>query len=107
MLRSGTKLNGVYTLLGEIGSGGGGTVYKAYHENLKKYVVVKQINDIAKEVLDTRAEADILKNLRNSCPRYMTLFSLKAKSILLSISLRGNHWIRLWRERGKLIRKRF
>lgn len=66
MLRSGTKLNGVYTLLEEIGSGGGGTVYKAYHENLKKYVVVKQINDIAKEVLDTRAEADILKNLRNS-----------------------------------------
>lgn len=66
MLQKGTKLNGVYTLLEEIGSGGGGIVYKAYHENLKKYVVVKQIKDVAKDVLDTRAEADILKNLRNS-----------------------------------------
>ena len=66
MLQKGTKLNGVYTLLEEIGSGGGGIVYKAYHENLKKYVVVKQIKDVAKDVLDTRAEVDILKNLRNS-----------------------------------------
>lgn len=51
----------------ESGSGGGGTVYKAYHENLKKYVVVKQINDIRKKkYCGHRAEADILKNLRNS-----------------------------------------
>lgn len=66
MLKAGTCLNHVYTLREEIGSGGGGIVYKAYHENLKKYVVVKQIKDVARDVLDSRAEADILKNLRNS-----------------------------------------
>ena len=56
----------MYTLMEEIGSGGGGIIYKAYHENLKKYVVVKQIKDIAKDVLNSRGEADILKNLRNT-----------------------------------------
>ena len=66
MLKVGTCLNHMYTLMEEIGSGGGGIIYKAYHENLKKYVVVKQIKDVAKDVLDSRAEADILKNLRNT-----------------------------------------
>ena len=66
MLKVGTCLNHMYTLMEEIGSGGGGIIYKAYHENLKKYVVVKQIKDIAKDVLNSRGEADILKNLRNT-----------------------------------------
>ena len=65
-LQVGTCLNHMYTLIEEIGSGGGGIIYKAYHENLKKYVVVKQIKDVAKELLNSRAEADILKNLRNT-----------------------------------------
>ncbi len=66
MLETGTLLNGMYRLVEEIGSGGGGIVYKAYHENLRKYVVVKQIKDVAKGVLSSRGEADILKNLRNT-----------------------------------------
>lgn len=57
---------GTYDIIEEIGSGGGGIVYKAYHKNLKKYVVVKQIKNAAKGILDSRAEADILKNLRNT-----------------------------------------
>ena len=35
MLKVGTCLNHMYTLMEEIGSGGGGIIYKAYHENLK------------------------------------------------------------------------
>ena len=61
------KLNyGTYDIIEEIGSGGGGIVYKAYHKNLKKYVVVKQIKSTAKGILDSRAEVDILKNLNNT-----------------------------------------
>ncbi len=66
MLAEGTVLGGTYRLIEEIGAGGGGVVYKAYHENLRKYVVVKQIRDVAKGVINSRGEADILKNLRNS-----------------------------------------
>lgn len=58
-------LTSQYDIIEEIGSGGGGIVYKAYHKNLKKYVVVKQIKDAAKGILDSRTEVDILKNLRN------------------------------------------
>lgn len=65
-LKPGDSLNGRYTLIEEIGSGGGGIVYKAYDENLKKYVVVKQIKDVVRGALDSRAEADILKNLSNT-----------------------------------------
>lgn len=58
--------NNTYQLLEEIGSGGGGVVYKAYHERLRKYVVIKQIRDCVKGVLESRAEVDILKNLSHT-----------------------------------------
>lgn len=61
MLQPGTRLNDTYTLIEEIGSGGGGIVYKAYHERLQTYVVVKQVKDQVKGILDARGEADVLK----------------------------------------------
>ena len=32
-----------YQIIGRIGGGNSGVVYKAYHTNLKKYVVLKKI----------------------------------------------------------------
>lgn len=66
MLQSGEKLNEIYTIVEQIGAGGGGIVYKAYHERLKTHVVVKQIKDSVKEILESRAEADILKNIKHT-----------------------------------------
>lgn len=54
-----------YDILEEIGSGSGGTVYSAYHKRLKKLVVLKKISERAAQSLDTRAEADTLKNLKH------------------------------------------
>ncbi len=65
-LRAGMKLNDTYVLMEEIGSGGGGIVYKAYHERLQTYVVVKQIKDRVKGILENRTEVDILKNLKST-----------------------------------------
>ena len=60
------KLNDTYTIIDEIGAGGGGIVYKAFHERLKTYVVVKQIQEKVKGILEGRAEADILKRIKHT-----------------------------------------
>ena len=60
------QLNDTYTLLEQIGSGGGGIVYKAYHNRLKTYVVAKQIKEGVKNILKSRAEADILKKMKHT-----------------------------------------
>jgi len=49
-----------YQNLVEIGSGGGGTVYKAYHTRLQMYVALKKIHSNLTGI-NTRAEIDILK----------------------------------------------
>ncbi len=46
MLKENQEINNTYIILEEIGSGGGGTVYKAYHKNLKKPVVLKRFIEI-------------------------------------------------------------
>lgn len=60
------KLNDTYTIIEEIGAGGGGVVYKAYHERLKKDVVVKRVKEKVKGIIEGRAEADILKNIKHT-----------------------------------------
>lgn len=60
------SLGDTYTNFLEIGSGGGGTVYKAYHLRMKKYVVLKKIHTEIRNFTDIRRELDILKNLRHT-----------------------------------------
>lgn len=54
-----------YQILGKLGEGAGGTVYKAYHKRLKKEVVIKKIKG-GMSLDACRQEVDILKNMRNS-----------------------------------------
>lgn len=63
----GEVLSGLYQVVDEIGKGGAGIIYRAYHLNLHKYVVVKKIKDNFVGVLDARGEVDILKSLHHTC----------------------------------------
>ncbi len=63
----GEIIGGTYQIIDEIGKGGVGVIYRAYHLNLQKYVVVKKIKDHYAGVLEARGEADILKSLHHSC----------------------------------------
>ena len=65
MIEKGSVINGTYRIEDKIGAGGGGTVFKAYHLRLEKYVVVKRINDAWVGLMDSRKEADIIKNLKH------------------------------------------
>lgn len=66
MLKKGDVIDGAYEIVGEIGQGGVGLIYKAIHLRLKKYVVIKQIKSQYVDRIDIRREADILKNLHHS-----------------------------------------
>lgn len=59
------KVADTYEILEEIGFGGGGTIYKGYHKRLKKEVVIKKIHEEIMGIVNSRTEADILKNLRH------------------------------------------
>lgn len=60
------QLKDTYHIWGQIGEGGGGTIYKAYHKRLQKEVVIKKMHMKSGNELKNRQEADILKNLRHS-----------------------------------------
>lgn len=62
----GEILGGGYQIIDEIGKGGVGIIYRAWHLNLQKYVVVKKIKDNYVGVLEARGEVDILKSLHHS-----------------------------------------
>ena len=55
-----------YEIIGKIGSGKSGDVYKAYHKNLRTYVVLKKVKTELRNLVNNRAEVDVLKNLRHS-----------------------------------------
>lgn len=55
-----------YLIRQEIGRGGVGQIYLAYHLRLRKNVVIKQIRSDFVGVVSSRAEVDILKNLHHS-----------------------------------------
>ena len=64
-----------YRVIGKIGAGNSGEIYKAYQINLGKYVVLKKIKTEIKDFLNNRAEVDVLKNLRHSClPQVLDFF---------------------------------
>ena len=66
MLRIGDTLNGLYLIERKIGGGTGGIVFQAEHLRLHKKVIVKLVRDEMKDKLDTRGEADILKEIKHT-----------------------------------------
>lgn len=65
MFKTGDLWDGTYQIIKEIGRGGGGIVYLAFHLRLRKYVVVKKIKQNYVGALNSRGEVDILKNLHH------------------------------------------
>lgn len=80
MIRKGTLLEGKYEILEEIGKGGGGIVYLAYHHGLQIYVIVKEIKEAHINQINTRLEVDILKNLQHiSLPQVYDFVSVEGQ----------------------------
>lgn len=65
-MENGTLLNNTYRVLYPIGKGGLGEIYLGYHENLRKYVVIKKVKEHCTGLLNNRIEVDILKGLHHT-----------------------------------------
>lgn len=66
MIYKGEILGGTYQVIRQIGQGGSGLVFLAYHRNLQKQVVIKRVQMGLGNLQALRAETDILKNLRHT-----------------------------------------
>ena len=56
-----------YRIESEIGSGGGGVVYKAWHTRLQKHVVIKELKrGFANDIETQRNEVEALKNVKSA-----------------------------------------
>lgn len=64
-MNPGDIINDTYQIVEQIGSGGGGIVYKARHLRLEADVVIKKIKDEVFGRIESRQEADILKKLKH------------------------------------------
>lgn len=64
-MKQGDFINNTYRILQPLGSGGLGEVYLGYHENLRKYVVIKKIREYCRNLVNVRSEVDILKGLHH------------------------------------------
>lgn len=65
MLYKNLIIDNTYQIMDEIGSGGMGVVYLAYHIRLRKYVVLKKIKNPNADVSLLRNEVDVLKSLHH------------------------------------------
>ena len=105
-MANGKRLNDTYTLLETIGAGGGGIVYKAYHERLKTYVVVKKIKDQVKGLLESRAEADILKKMKHTyLPRVYDFLEIDGEIYTVMDYIPGQSLDKVVNERGPIPQK--
>ena len=79
-----------YQIIRQIGKGGSGVVYLAWHNNLKKYVVLKQLIVGTADTAFLRHEVDLLKNLHHTyLPQVYDFFEMDRKYFLVEDYIQG------------------
>ena len=66
MFNTNDVINGTYQVIKQIGKGGTGIIYLAFHMHLQKYVVLKRLTVRTPDVTQLRTETDILKDLHHT-----------------------------------------
>ena len=106
ILAKGTVLEKTYEIIEEIGSGGGGIVYRARHLRLQTDVVVKKIKDEVKGKIRLRQEADILKKLKHPyLPRVYDFIETENDVYTVMDFIRGENLDEAVKKHGKFSQK--
>jgi len=65
-VKAGSYMSRTYQIIRELGAGGSGAVYMAWHKRLRKYVVIKVVkNNSTRKIEVRRNEVEALKNIKN------------------------------------------
>ena len=100
------KFSDTYEIIGKLGEGSGGIVYKAIHKRLKKEVVVKQIKNQVMALKEKRKEVDILKNLNHSyLPQVLDFFEIGSNAYTVMSFIPGKSLKTLLQE-GRYFQKK-
>lgn len=84
-------ISDTYEIIGKIGAGNSGEIYKAYHKNLGKMVVLKKIRSEIKNIVNIRAEVDVLKHLRHSgLPQVLDFLEVDGEIYTVMDFIEGN-----------------
>lgn len=103
-MNAGEILDSTYEIREQIGSGSGGTVYRAYHKRLQKDVVLKKINQSSERNED---EKEILKNLKHSyLPQVFDFLDVEDGVFTIIEYIPGQSFERLLKEKGKFSQKK-
>ncbi len=106
-LEKGTVLEQTYEIMEEIGSGGGGIVYKARHLRLRTDVVVKKIKDEMHGKIKSRQESDVLKHLKHPyLPRVYDFIETKDSVYTVMDFIEGENLSEAVKKHGRFPEKR-
>ena len=93
-----------YVIRRIIGKGGGGIVYEAYDQNLRINVVLKQMREDVASLLDSRAEVDILKQLKHErLPKVFDFFEYDGRLFTSMDFIRGKDLNSALKEKGRFL----
>lgn len=103
-MNAGEILSSTYEIREQIGSGGGGTIYRAYHKRLQKDVVLKKIKQSSERNED---EKEILKNLKHSyLPQVFDFLDVEDGVFTIIDYIPGQSFEKLLKEKGKFPQKK-
>ena len=90
-----------YRIESELGSGGGGVVYKAWHTRLQMYVVIKELKSgTASSIVTQRNEVEALKNVKSAYLPQVFDFITEGNRIFTVMEFVEGDSLDKWLERG-------
>ena len=91
-----------YEILGKLGEGSGGIVYKAYHKRLRQEVVLKKVRNRGMSYAASRQEVDILKKLHHSyLPQVFDFLEIDGSVYTVMSYVQGKSFAQLIKEGHK------
>ena len=83
-----------YRIESRIGAGSGGTVYKAWHDRLRKHVVIKELKTGLTDSIETqRNEAEALKNVKSPyLPQVYDYIAENGRSLTVMEYIKGENF---------------